>query len=386
MGPLPTDSGAATGGASLIVPERVDLSDYPDIDGADAGWQKYRLWGAVAAWTGVSIVYGLVLRLQANLPLEIAIPSSFTWHYPLGALVWAACALDKRLALWTQPVPAALAARAAIGLVAVTMWAAFVIAFSRWRIGPDYWRVVFAGEWLFQLSTTTCMYAAGVAIGVAVHGNDRQRAQQKRELRLQVLARETELSAIRAQLQPHFLLNSLNSILALVDEEPAEARRMLTRLSCLLQSAFVRLDEQFIPLDRELETIADYLDIERIRFGDRLTFSIEADAAARRASVPPFLLQPIVENAVKHGIQPYTAPGSVAIRGAVDEGRLRLTVTDTGSGFDVSDGETNSGHGLHLTRRRLQAAYRDGTALLATGFAGNRFVVTLEVPAAHDAD
>ena len=157
MGPLPTDPCAATRGASLIVPERVDLSDYADIESADAGWRKYRVWGAVAAWTGVSIVYGLVLRLQGNLPLEIAIPSSFTWHYPLGALVWAACALDKRLALGRQPISAALAARAAIGLVAVTVWAAFVIAFSRWRIGPDYWQVVFAGEWLFQLSTATCM-------------------------------------------------------------------------------------------------------------------------------------------------------------------------------------------------------------------------------------
>jgi LytS/YehU family sensor histidine kinase len=237
---------------------------------------------------------------------------------------------------------------------------------------------------MFQLLTIAMIYAAGASIGLTVQSADRERERQQREARLEVLAREAELTAIKAQLQPHFLFNSLNSILALIDDDPAEARHMLTRLSSLLHSVFDRLDEPLVPLDRELETIRDYLDIERIRFGDRMTFSIEAETAARRVPVPPFLLQPIVENAVKHGIEPYAKPGTVRVTGNVDGRRLRLSVIDSGANGNGND-PSSAGHGLALTRRRLHAVYGSDGATLRTIRTVDGCTVTLDLPLEADA-
>jgi two-component system sensor histidine kinase AlgZ len=347
------------------------------IDLSEPVPRRQRLWLIVAAWTGVAIIFGLILRVQIDIPLSYAFGSSFGWYYPLGVLVWIACALDLRLALWKRPLSSALMIRGAIGLVALTLWAALIVGWSRLTVGPDYWHRVFAGSWLFQLSTTACLYGAGIGVGLMVQNSDRERLRRQRELQLQVLARDAELTAIKAQLRPHFLFNALNSILSLMEHDPAEARLMLTRLASLLHSVFDRLDEPLVPLDRELETIRDYLDIERIRFGDRMTFTIDADGAAKAVPVPPFLLQPIVENAVKHGIEPYAQHGSVRIAGHLEGLRLRVSVADSGPGSGTSHGH---GRGLALTKRRLQTVYGSERARMSTGRDAGGFTVTLELP------
>ena len=352
--------------------ETVDLSDHRPTG---------RLWLVVAAWTAVALVTALILRADQGVPLRYGIESGLVWHYTLGALVWVTCSLNLRYGIWKHTLPRALLIHAGIGLVAITVWAAAVIVFNRLRIGPEFWSRVFE-HWMFQLLSTVMTYAASVAIGLAVQSSDRERERQQRELRLEVLAREAELTAIKAQLQPHFLFNALNSIMALVEQDPAEARRMLTRLSSLLHSVFDRLDEPVVPLERELETIRDYLEIERIRFGDRISFRIEADGEVRQLPVPPFLLQPIVENAVKHGIEPHAHPGTVTITGLRDGSRLRLSVADTGGGSDGSS--AGHGRGLELTRRRLSTAYGDD-ATIRTERRQDLFTVTLDLPVAIDA-
>jgi len=337
---------------------------------------------AIAGWTAVVYGVALILRAQDDLPLSRALLSTAAWYYSLGVLVWLACTLDARWGIWRRSAARALVVHAAIGLVAIAVWTAFVIAWSRMTIGPAFWGIVFGDWWMFQLLTTAMVYAAGVGIGLIVQGSDREGERQAREARLEALAREAELTAIKAQLQPHFLFNALNSILALIDHDPAEARRMLTRLSSLLHSVFDRLDEPLVPLDRELETIRDYLDIERIRFGDRLTFSIDASREARAIPVPPFLLQPIVENAVKHGIEPHGRPGAVRVAGEIRGARLCLSVADTGTGMNgVSSGH---GRGLTLTRRRLQTAYGPDETSLRIEQEPGGCTVRLELPVATD--
>ena len=138
-----------------------------------------------------------------------------------------------------------------------------------------------------------------------------------------LVARDAELGAIRAQFQPHFVLNALNSLLALIDKDPALARTMVVRLADVMKSVFDRMDVPAVPLERELDLVKAYLDVERIRFGARLSAAFEIDDAARGVLVPPFLLQPIVENAVKHGIAPNAAPGTVRVSARVHNGRLR---------------------------------------------------------------
>lgn len=342
-----------------------------------------RIWLAAAAWTVVVTVVALILRAENNLPLPRALLSTGGWYYPLAALVWAACALDVRWRSFDRTLAQRLLIHVSVGTAVGVLWFAFVTLFARVTVGPAYWRLVFS-DWMFQLLTTAMIYAAGVGIGLTVQSVDREHARREREAQLEVLAREAELTAVKAQLQPHFLFNALNSILALMEHDPAEARHMLIRLSSLLHSVFDRLDEPLVPLDRELDTIRDYLDIERIRFGDRMSYTIEAESAARRVAVPPFLLQPIVENAVRHGIEPHPGPGAVRVTGRLDGARLRLSVADTGSGNGATGASTVHGRGLALTRRRLQTVYGGGTAVIRTERTESGFTVTIEIPVTAD--
>jgi two-component system, LytTR family, sensor kinase len=351
------------------------------IDLSESAPRRGRIWLVVTAWTGISAIFGLILSAQVPMPLRYALISSFAWYYAVGVVVWIACAFDRRLGLWKRSLGSAVLIRIAIAVVGLTLWAAFIVLWSRVTVGPYFWELVFADAWMFQLATTAFVYAAGVGVGLAVQSGDRVRAREQRELQLQVLARDAELTAIKAQLRPHFLFNALNSILALMDHDPDEAREMLTRLSSLLHSVFDRLEEPLVSLDRELETVRDYLDIERIRFGDRMSFSIDADAAAKTAPVPPFLLQPIVENAVKHGIEPFARQGSVRVRGQLEGQRLRLSVADSGPGINgAAMVRPGHGRGMALTVRRLQTVYGSDRATLSTARDADGFVVTLDLP------
>lgn len=340
---------------------------------------------ALAGWTAVAAVVAVILHaLRPDLPLPTALVSAGVWYYLLGALVWIACALDESLSIWAHAPRRAWLERTGIGLAALLLWSIAVIVIARGAIGPDFWNAVFSPWWMFQLLSTAAMYAAGVGVGLSAQGLRRDRERRQREARLELLAREAELAAIRAQLHPHFLFNALNSVLALIEEDPAEAREMLTRLSSLLHAVFSRVDVPLVPLDRELDIVRDYLEIEKIRFGDRLTFAIDNGDGCGRAPVPPLLLQPIVENAVKHGIEPHDGPGSIRIASELVGARLRLVVTNSGQRI-ARRPQWSDGVGLSLTRRRLDATYGGGAATLSAEGGTEGFTVVIDMPASVDA-
>jgi len=342
-----------------------------------------RVWVATAGWTAVAVGVALILRASNDLRLATALAGAMVWYYSLGILAWVACALDGRFALWRHTRGRILLVHAVGGLLALGAWMTAMVSIARLAIGAKYWNVVFGDWWMFQLMSNAMVYAAGVGIGLMVRSSDRERVRERRHAQLEVLAREAELTAVKAQLQPHFLFNALNSILALIEHDPAEAKQMLTRLSSLLHSVFDRFDEPLVSVDRELETVREYLDIERMRFGARLTFTIDVECAARQISIPPFLLQPIVENAVKHGIEPFSRPGAVRITGRLGDSRLQLSVVDTGQGAHATDASSH-GRGLALTRQRLQSVYGAGGAMLRSERGVDGFTVTLDLPVRAD--
>ena len=190
---------------------------------------------------------------------------------------------------------------------------------------------------------------------------------------------EARLDALRMELNPHFLFNALNAIAGLVrrGDNPA-AVEMLARLGDLLRLTLERQLAHEVPLARELELLDLYLEIERARFPDRLTVSIDAPPEVRAALVPTFILQPIVENAIRHGIAPFSEPGTVRITASRDGDQLALQVADTGPGFGSA--RPGSGVGLANPRARLRQLY-SGAASLATGNAGaGGAVVTARLP------
>jgi len=257
-------------------------------------------------------------------------------------------------AIW--PTPWQLTLYVLAGLATVGLWFWANMLYNRFTIGPGYWEYVYAGNWIFQLLFAVTVYGTVVGLSLTAQAWRRERDRDRREAELMLVAREAELGAIRAQFQPHFVLNALNSLLALIDKDPALARTMVVRLADVMKSVFDRMDVPAVPLERELDLVKAYLDVERIRFGARLSAAFEIEDAARGVLVPPFLLQPIVENAVKHGIAPNAAPGVVRVSAKVHNGRLDLEVRDSGTGAASPPG---SGRGLALTRRRLETVYHD---------------------------
>jgi two-component system, LytTR family, sensor kinase len=181
------------------------------------------------------------------------------------------------------------------------------------------------------------------------------------ELHAQVT--DARLNALRAQLNPHFLFNTLNAVSTLVDEDPPGARRMIARLSDLLRHTLGEGDEQEIPLARELEMLRRYLDIMEVRFQGKLEVSIETDASLDDALVPNLVLQPLLENAFRHGLALMKTVGRVAVRAVRDDGDLVLTVRDNGRGPAK---ELREGVGLTNTRARLTQLYGERQRLVLT--------------------
>jgi len=213
--------------------------------------------------------------------------------------------------------------------------------------------------------------------------------ERERLLRAEARAHEARLSALRLQLQPHFLFNALNAVSTLVaDGRPAEANRMLARLSDFLRATLERKDASEVLLVDEVAFTRQYLEIEEIRFGDRLRVEVDVDPAARGALVPPMILQPLVENAVRHAVVPRTRGGAIGIVAVRENGYLRLDVHDDGPGPGPAPGEEGVGPesngrpglGLANTRQRLAELYGKNAGLTLGASARGGLAVSLRLP------
>ena len=186
------------------------------------------------------------------------------------------------------------------------------------------------------------------------------RTKERDEAEARRMAAEARLASLEARVQPHFLFNTLNSIAALIHEDPAAAERMTGQFASLLRSS---LDHPtpLVPLDEELRTVRNYLEIERVRFGDRLRYEISSDRAASEAQVPRLSVQTLVENSVKYAVSPRREGGSIAVRSTAVNGHVRVEVEDDGPGFDAA--AIPDGHGLALVKERLANMLGEGTSL-----------------------
>lgn len=199
--------------------------------------------------------------------------------------------------------------------------------------------------------------------------------QELYNLQLQSTQNEIELKNLRSQLNPHFLFNSLNSIRALIDIEPANAKKSVTALSNLLRSSLISGKNELISLGEELEIVKNYLDLEKIRFEERLMVIWELDPRLKAFMIPPFLLQTQAENAVKHGISKIVAGGQIIIRTEqVDEQTVRLSVINNGK----LGSQTDMGIGIQNTKRRLDLLYI-GNAAFSLEQDGDFVVSSVEI-------
>jgi sensor histidine kinase YesM len=232
-----------------------------------------------------------------------------------------------------------------------------------------------------------------VIVGLIIYNYERMRGEieagyrklaenRVREERLRELAARSELKALKAQINPHFLFNALNSISALISIDPDAAQGTLEKLAGIFRGTLLASEKETVTLEKELELIDAYLDVERARFGRRLRVTQEIEEGAGAVPVPPLILQPVVENAVRHGISPSVEGGTISIGAAVADGALTITVEDDGSGIDSDDLEDllSRGYGLRNVRDRLSARFGEGEWFRIEGGKGSGTKVRIVIP------
>ncbi len=216
----------------------------------------------------------------------------------------------------------------------------------------------------------------------AIASERRLEHQREAAARLEAELAKAKLQALQGQLRPHFLFNTLQAIRELIDADPAAARRAIILLGDLLRQTLAHTEAQWVPLGRELELLQPYLAIERIRFGDRLAVEIDVAAAVLDAPVPVFLLQPLVENAIRHGIAPRSEAGRVAIHARREGDVLCLSVANDGPALALGEpGE--GGIGLQSTRTRLAGLYGGAATLELGNDPAGGVKADLRIPVVH---
>jgi len=315
-------------------------------------------------WTGVALDCSTVL-VSMGLAMIMFLPSRATIGMPY----------------WTR-----LPLRAAAVLFFAAVNTIFDLLFQAWIANHfvEAWSNLPADFGRAYSSMLNYILVFGVNI-ILFHVNYARRAglQQERQLaEANLAAQQAQLAALRYQLNPHFLFNALNSISALiVTKRNKDAEEMTGKLSSFLRSSLNADPGELVPLDEELSLAEEYLAIESVRFGERLGIRVDCEDQACAALVPSFLVQPLVENAVKHGVARSSAPVEIAIDAHLVNGALRISVSNSLSKDDTDNlpDAQGAGVGLDNVRHRLQAVFGNRASLTA-GAVGGRFVATISIP------
>ncbi|HKG95182.1 MAG TPA: histidine kinase [Gemmatimonadaceae bacterium] len=354
------------------------------------GLLYFGLWTLVALFTTQQQAFTLSYR---NVPFEwrhilvLGLSSCWLWAAFTPPMVWLARRYRVERETWVAYVP--LHVLFALGFALADVLAGR--AMSPWIDTPGTTSPPIPVAFVRGLFLNVTCYLVVVAITEAVDyaALYRDRELQASELRAQLAA--ARLGALQSQLRPHFLFNTLNTIAEQVYTDPAGADRMLTRLGALLRASFGGPERQEVPLREELALLRSYLDIMRVRFRDRVVFDIDADPDALDVMVPALVLQPLVENAIRHGIEPMERGGRIEVVARRRLDRLELEVRDDGCGLrDAASVDTppsgvvparpGSGVGLRNTRDRLRQLYGPAHHFAVRERAGGGVIVAMSVP------
>ena len=330
---------------------------------------------AALGWTAVGVVFALP-SLAGDGKWWPHLLSSFAqwWSWGLTAafIVW----IDRRLPLSDRQLPQRIGLHVILSAPVTAAYLYLLAAVSAlagvgsWRAAYDPQTLTNALRGMFLWSWLVYWLILGAWQAHQYYG--RYLSSELRMERLERLFTEARLNSLRMQLDPHFLFNALNTISSQVDRDPRMARTMIERLGDLLRRSLELRDKEEIPLAEELAFLEHYLAIQRIRFGARLKIDIDVDPAVRYASVPCLILQPLVENAIRHGVSPRASGGSIVVSARSVENHLQIRVVDDGVGLPaVWSLESSAGIGLSLTRDRIRGLYPDtGRLVVRPGAAG----------------
>ncbi|HZR25189.1 MAG TPA: histidine kinase [Vicinamibacterales bacterium] len=338
--------------------------------------RQLRIWlGVFTGWTALALFFAVSSSLTYRstgrpgnwaLSIERSLLEWWLWALLTPVVVWLARRFSFSRRRWMR----ALVVHVAAGIVIAVVKTQGDRAGFAWLTGMKPYLLV---------STVALQFSIYLAIVAAAHGLVYYERSRERDHLAARLA-DARLQLLSMQLQPHFLFNTLNTIAELVHDDPDGADRMIASLSDLLRKTLELGPAQEIPLGAELELLERYLDIQRARFGDRLRVGMTVGDDARAAAVPVLLLQPIVENAIRHGLAEHIAAGRIHIDAHRQGDRLVITVEDDGPGLPAAAAPHKERVGLGNTRARLEALYGTDHRLELTNAVTRGARVSLEIP------
>jgi sensor histidine kinase YesM len=349
-------------------------------------WYRWRFVAGVYLLTcSMFAVQRAILDLQQNKPGEIFDSLLDLLYF---SLIWVALAIPTLILSGRRKLSVSVAAQlVGLGLLFTFIHAAAYLCLT--LLTPDLAAGVTvrnADEFLSTLlglnyAWRFLSYGFIVVLAYAYDYYQLALERGRRTAELEAQLAEAKLQALKMQLQPHFLFNALNAVSVLIDEDPQSAREMIGQMSDLLRLVLEYGNAQEVPLRRELEFLDRYLLIERTRYGGRLTIDRQIDPDTLDVFVPYLILQPLVENAIRHGIASVPGPGTIGVTARRRNGQLELSVRDTGPGMrGTSRAGSGMGIGLTNTRARLHQLYGADQALNIAGLDEGGFVVEILLP------
>ncbi len=325
--------------------------------------------------TGLLLYLALWIPFGATLAYLLSVTGGMPWREtasitaPLAAIFAFVCLsawyLCRYLPLGAARVPSLVLNHGAAALMAALLWVIAAKGFSLLleRAFPGF-DGRFSRQFPLLFAIGLQLYLLAVAVHYILLGLERSREAERHAQEAMLAAREAELRALKAQINPHFLFNSLNSISALATMDGLRARDMCLALSDFLRRTLSLGDKETIPLTDEIAMAQLYLSVEKVRFGARLRFETRLDGACAGCPVPPLILQPLIENAVKHGVAGMVEGGSIALAARCGNGWLTITVEND---FDPeAEVPSRTGIGLENVRSRLRARYSGEASLRAS--------------------
>jgi len=322
---------------------------------------------ALGAWMAVAILLSLALITRPEVPLGKAVLAAFPPSLLLGVIALAARYPCRAMPLRKTPFSRVLSTHIGTAAAAAGLWVVV------WKATPN----LITSNLPLIFGVGVVIYDSAVTVHYLTLELEASRIAEDAALRYQVLAREAELKAFKAQVDPHFLFNSLNAVASLCGSRPGDAREMAQLMADFFRLTLRLSSRERITLAEEIDLVSRYLAIEKVRFGARLRTNINIDTAAGEFPVPPLLLQPLVENAVRHGIASVVDGGTIDIAANANDGVLHIRIENPAD----PDRPQPRGEsiGLQNARGRL-AAISNGRASLRTEEAEGKYRVEIELP------
>ncbi len=345
------------------------------------GWLLY-----TSAWLPYAASYFLIFRLQGS-AYHQALLDAVINVLPAALLGIAVFWFAGRLYCSSRRSVFLAAAHLSGAISFAVLWWASVqlLMFLHVLIALHQWRLNSWGIYAAQWQAFSGLMVYGTLIGFSYMVQAQQRAQQEERLRMEAeaLRVRSDLNALRSQLNPHFLFNSLNSVIALVGSDPIKAEQALLSLSSMLRYALgsrSEIEEAEVTFEEELRFTEAYLALEKLRLGDRLRVERSIDPAALALELPSLTLQPLVENAIKHSISKRPQGGTLAIRASARHGSLQIDVWDDGEGISSEQLANSSGLGLKTVKRRVELYYEELASMTIVSIPDRGMTVSLLLP------